>query len=176
MHRIPVWDIFVRISHWTVALLVIGELTVIDEDWAIHRWAGYVVLGVVFLRLVWGLIGTQHARFSAFPPSLEAARAHLAGLFGGRHELHLSHNPLGALMAYNLWVSLVAICVTGIMMGTDAFWGVDWVEESHEILANWVMVCVLLHVAGVMFETRTSKVNLVRAMITGKKEIPGPGE
>lgn len=176
MQRIPVWDIFVRVTHWTVAVLVLAELTLLDEDWAVHRWAGYVVLALVALRLIWGLIGSRHARFSAFPPSLRAAWAHLAGLLRGRHELHLSHNPLGALMAYNLWASLIAVCVTGILMTTKTFWGVDWVEESHEIISNWVMISVILHVAGVVFDTRYSKVNLVRAMITGQKEIPGPGE
>lgn len=176
MQRIPVWDILVRITHWTVAVLVIGELTVLDEDWAVHRWAGYVVLALVALRLVWGLIGPRHARFSSFPPSLRAARTHLAGMLRGRHEPYLSHNPLGALMAYNLWASLVAVCVTGIMMTTKTFWGVDWVEETHEIVANWVMISVLLHVGGVVFDTWYSKVNLVRAMVTGQKEIPGPGE
>jgi cytochrome b len=176
MQRIPVWDIVVRFTHWAVAVLVIGELTVLDDDWAVHRWAGYAVLALVALRLVWGLIGSRHARFSAFPPRLKAARAHLAGLLRGRRERHLSHNPLGALMVYNLWASLIAVCVTGIMMTTRTFWGVEWVEGLHEVIANWVMISGLLHVAGVVFETRTSNVNLVRAMITGEKEIPGPGE
>jgi cytochrome b len=155
---------------------VIGELTAIDDDSSLHRWAGYVVLGMIALRLVWGLVGSRYARFSAFPPSLKAARADLAGLLRGRRELHLSHNPLGALMAYNLWAALIATCITGIMMTTRTWWGVEWVEETHELVANWVMVSVVLHVAGVVFETRTSKVNLVRAMVTGRKEIPGPGE
>ena len=176
MQRIPVWDFFVRVTHWSVAALVLAELTVLDEDWAVHRWAGYVVLGLVALRLIWGLIGPQYARFSSFPPSLKAARTHLAGLLRRRRKLHLSHNPLGALMAYNLWASLIAVCVTGIMMTTRTFWGADWVEESHEIIANWVLISVIFHVVGVVFDTRYTKVNLVRAMITGQKEIPGPGE
>lgn len=175
MHRIPVWDIFVRITHWTVAALVLAELSLLDEDWAVHRWAGYAVLALVALRLVWGLIGPRHARFSDFPPSLQAARAHLAGLLRGRHTLHLSHNPLGALMAYNLWASLVAVCLTGIAMTTRTFWGVELVEEVHEVIAHWVVISVVLHVAGVAFETWHSKVNLVKAMINGQKEIPGPG-
>ena len=175
MQRIFVWDIVVRVTHWAVAALVLAELTILDEDWAIHRWAGYAVLALVALRLAWGLIGPRYARFNAFPPSLRAAVVHLAGLLRGKHELHLSHNPLGALMAYNLWASLIAICVTGILMTTRTFWGVDWVENSHEIIADWVLVSVLLHVAGVAFETWHSKVNLVRAMITGQKEIPRPG-
>jgi cytochrome b len=173
MQRIPVWDIFVRVTHWSVALLVLAELTFLDDDWAVHRWAGYVVLGLVALRLVWGLVGSRHARFSSFPPSLHAARAHLAGLLRGRHMRHLSHNPLGALMAYNLWASLVAVCITGILMTT---WGVEWVEEIHEVIANWVLISVILHVAGVVIEGRRSNVGLIRAMIDGQKVIPGPGE
>ena len=176
MRSIPVWDILVRVTHWTVAVLVIAELTVIDEDWALHRWIGYTVLGLVALRLLWGLVGTRHARFAAFPASLAGARAHLGDLLRGRRETHLSHNPLGALMAYNLWAALIAVGVTGWLMTTDAFWGVEWVEEVHEVIANWILISVLLHVAGVTFETWYSKVNLVRAMITGRKEIPGPGE
>lgn len=176
MQRVLVWDILVRVTHWAVAALVIAELTFLDEDWAAHRWAGYAVLVLVAFRLVWGLIGPRSARFSAFPPSLKAARAHLLGMLQGRHDLHLSHNPLGALMAYNLWASLIAVCVTGVLMTTRTFWGVDWVEETHEIIANWVLISIALHVAGVAFESRRSKTNLVRAMINGKKDMPHPRE
>ena len=174
MQRIPVWDIFVRVSHWSIAVLVVAELSVLDEDWAVHRWAGYVVLALVTLRLVWGLIGTRHARFSAFPPSLSAARAHLAGVLARRHQIHLSHNPLGALMAYNLWASLVVVCVTGILITSYKFWGMSVVEGLHEVSANWVMISVGLHLAGVIFDTLYSRVNVVRAMINGTKEIPEP--
>jgi cytochrome b len=176
MRSIPVWDIFVRATHWTVAALVIADLSLLDGEAKVHHWAGYVVLGLVALRLVWGLIGPRFARFSAFPPSLQAARAHLAGLLRGQRELHLSHNPLGALMVYNLWASIIMACVSGYLMTTDAFFGVEWVEGAHEAIANWLMISVVLHVAGVLFETRASNVNLVRAMITGDKQIPGPGE
>ena len=173
---IPVWDIFVRVTHWSVAVLVVADLTVFDDDWAVHRWAGYVVLALVALRLVWGLIGPRYARFKAFPPSLQAARAHLKGLLRGRREPHLSHNPLGALMAYNLWASLVVVCVTGILITSFKFWGIELVEGLHEVSANWVLISVGLHLAGVAFDTWHSKVNLVRAMITGQKEMPGREE
>ncbi len=176
MRSIPVWDIFVRFTHWSVAVLVIADLTVFDDDWAVHRWAGYVVLALVALRLVWGLIGPRYARFKAFPPSLQAARAHLKGLLRGRREPHLSHNPLGALMAYNLWASLVVVCVTGILITSFKFWGIELVEGLHEVSANWVLISVGLHLAGVAFDSWHSKVNLVRAMITGQKEIPGREE
>jgi cytochrome b len=76
-------------------------------------------------------------------------------------------------MAYNLWASLIVVCISGILMTTRTFWGVDWVEETHEIVSNWVLISVLLHLGGVAFESWYSKVNLVRAMITGDKEISG---
>ena len=176
MRSIPVWDVFVRVTHWTVATLVIADLSLLDGEAKAHHWAGYVVLGLVALRLVWGLIGPRFARFSAFPPSLQAARAHLAGVLRGRHELYLSHNPLGALMVYNLWAAIILAGVSGHLMTTDAFFGVDWIEEVHEAVANWLILSVVLHVAGVLFEMRASNVNLIRAMITGEKQIPGPGE
>lgn len=176
MQTIRVWDIFVRVTHWSVAVLVIAELTFLDEEWAVHRWAGYVVLALVAVRLVWGLVGPKYVRFSAFPFSFQAAKAHLAGLLRGERKTHLSHNPLGALMAYNLWASLAVVCVTGVVITSFKFWGIGAVGGLHEVLANWVLISVGLHLAGVAFDTWHSKVNLVRAMITGTKEIPGPGD
>lgn len=176
MRHIPVWDIFVRVTHWVVATMVLAELVVVHPDSLTHRLVGYTVVTLVVLRLVWGLIGPRHARFSSFPPSLQAARSHLAGLARGEEDLHLSHNPLGALMVYNLWATMIALGVTGYMMTTDAYWGVAWVANLHSALADWVALCVCLHLVGVFYDTRRSKVNLVRAMITGKKQIPGPGE
>ncbi len=176
MREIPVWDVFVRMTHWTVAILVLVDLFLTDGDSKVHRWAGYAVLGLLALRLIWGLIGPQFARFSAFPPSLQAARAHLADLLQGRHKLYLSHNPLGALMVYNLWASLIAAGVSGHMMTTALFFGIEWVEELHELISSWLTISVALHVVGVMYESRASNVNLIEAMITGRKQINGPGE
>ncbi len=172
--RVRAWDPFVRAFHWTLVTLVLLNLFVLDEEGAAHRWAGYAVAGLIAARLVWGLIGPRIARFSAFPPSAGAAVEHLKGMVAGRRETpHLSHNPLGALMVYNLLGTLALIAATGWMMTTAAFWGVEWVEEVHEALANWLMVSVLLHVAGVAVESRRSGVNLVGAMVTGWKRMPG---
>ncbi len=75
-------------------------------------------------------------------------------------------------MVYNIWLSVIAIGVTGFMMTTITFFGIDWVEELHEAVFNWLLFSVALHVAGVAFDTRRSGVNLVRAMINGRKTIP----
>lgn len=175
MQSVKVWDGFVRLFHWGTALLFFANFTLLDGEDKLHAYAGYVVFALVLLRLVWGLVGSEHARFSAFRPRPSAIAAHLKGLFGGETELHLSHNPLGALMVYNLLAVLVLTGVTGLMLESDTFWGVAWVEDFHEIVTDYGLICVGLHVAGVIFETRRSKVNLVMAMFTGRKEIPEQG-
>lgn len=172
MQAVKVWDPLVRIIHWAVALLFFANLTVIDEESAAHIYIGYVVFGLILIRLVWGLIGTRYARFSAFRPSLSAAVRHLVNLLTGRRETHLSHNPLGALMVYNLLAALVLVSLTGVMADTGPFQGMDWVEEAHELVVNYTTLCVGLHVAGVLVDGWLSKTNLVKAMLTGKKEIP----
>ncbi len=172
MRSVKVWDPLVRVIHWGTALLFLANYVLLEEDGAPHRIAGYLLFALVLMRCVWGLTGTRYARFSAFWPSLSEVRRHLFALSRREPETHLSHNPLGAIMVYNMLLTLLLIGTTGIMMGTDTFWGIAWVEEWHEILADYAVVCVGLHLAGVMFETWRSKINLVKAMITGRKEIP----
>ena len=172
--EVRVWDPLVRLSHWTIAAAVILNGLILDPDAAAHLWIGYVALGVLGLRLLWGVVGFGAARLSAFPPSLGAARVHAQALLAGRAAAHMSHNPLGTLMVYNVWATLALISVTGIMMGSDTFFGVDWVEQTHEVLANWLLLSAVLHVAGVVLDQRLTGVNLVRAMVTGTKRMPEP--
>jgi cytochrome b len=170
--QVPVWDPLVRLIHWSLALMILLNGAFIEEESTTHEWIGYIALGLVGLRLVWAFIGPKHARFSAFPPSPARALSHLKAMLAGDRSVHLSHNPLGALMAYNIWASVIVIGVTGYMMTTITFFGIDWVEEVHEAVFNWLVVSVVLHVAGVGFDTWRSGVNLIRAMINGRKSIP----
>lgn len=171
---VRVWDPFVRVFHWSLVTLFTLNIAILDDESKAHEWAGYAVLGLVAARILWGFVGTRHARFSAFPPSAGAAWEHVEELLGGREprETHLSHNPLGALMVYNLLVCMVALGVTGWMMTLNAYWGAEWLEELHEAIANWALLSVGLHVAGVAVETWRSKVPLAKAMVTGWKLMP----
>jgi cytochrome b len=169
---VRVWDPLVRLIHWGVAGGVLLNATVLEDESTAHETVGYVVLGFVLVRLAWGLIGTSHARFAAFPPNPVAALRHLAGLLRGHHRVHLSHNPAGALMVYNLWATLIGLGLTGYMMGTPRFFGMEWVEELHEGLFAWLMVSVALHVAAVLLDSWLTRTPLVRAMIDGRKRIP----
>lgn len=171
---IPVWDPLVRLIHWGLVLLILLNSAVIDEDGLMHQWVGYSAFALVAVRLAWGILGPEPARFRAFPPSLSRAWQNLIGMLRGDRVVHLSHNPLGALMVYNLWATVAALGITGYMMGSLTFYGVEWVEELHEVAFNWLMLSVALHVAAVFFETWRSGVPLIRAMIDGRKRIP-PG-
>lgn len=173
MRRVRTWDPFVRAFHWSLVIFVALDAFILDPEGKAHAYVGYAIAVLIVLRLVWGFIGARNARFSAFPPSISAARRHAASLLKREKDApHESHNPLGALMVYNLLASLAVITATGIAMRTDMFWGVEWVEEVHEVVVNWLLISVGLHVAGVVFETRRSGVNLVRAMVTGWKVLP----
>ena len=112
----PRWDSLVPLTHWGIAGAVLVNAAITEEGSQIHVWVGYGVLGLLILRIVWGAIGTESARFSSFPPSLAAARGHLADMIGGRHRPYRSHNPLGSLMAYALWATLAVVVATGIGM------------------------------------------------------------
>ncbi|WP_209506966.1 MULTISPECIES: cytochrome b/b6 domain-containing protein [unclassified Ruegeria] len=171
-HEVQVWDPLVRLVHWVVALCVLINAAISNPEGAFHEYVGYVVLALVLLRLLWGLTGPAFARFTAFPLSSRSALNHLRDMGRGDRSVHLSHNPLGALMVYNLWATLLALCVTGIMMGTVRFFGVEWVEGLHELAFNWLMLSVLLHVAGVFIDQWRTGVALAKAMITGRKNIP----
>ena len=169
---IAVWDPLVRLIHWTLAPTILLNSTILEEESTAHEWIGYTALGLVALRLVWALVGTKNARFSAFPPNPMRAIRYAGAVMSGDRTVHLSHNPLGSLMVYNIWLTVIALGVTGYMMTTIRYFGVDWVEAAHEIAFTWLMISVALHLAGVVFDTRRSGINLVRAMVNGRKSVP----
>ena len=173
---IMVWDPLVRLVHWSVALSILLNGTVLDGENKFHEWIGYIAAGLVGIRLVWGFVGPRHARLSAFPPNPFAALRHLSSLSRGEKAVHLSHNPLGALMVYNIWTTILFLGVTGYMMGTLRFFGVDWVENVHEIAFDWLLFSIVLHIGGVIFDTWRTGVPLIRAMVDGRKRIPSSRE
>ena len=144
----------------------------IDDDSKLHQWVGYGIIGLVLLRILWGFAGSHYARFASFPPSLEGAREQLIDIATHRSRVHVGHTPLGAWMIYNLLLALLVLCLSGYLMTTDMFWGVEWPEEVHEAAVTWTEVSVVLHILAVIHESRRTGVNLPRAMIRGYKDIP----
>lgn len=167
-----VWDPLVRVFHWSLVVGFTANAFFTDDDSALHEIVGYSVVVLIALRIVWGFVGTRYARFASFPPSARDAVDQLSDMASGRTRVHLGHTPLGALMIYNLLLSILAIGATGFMMTTDAFWGIEWVEDLHETLVLWAEFSIVAHVAAVLWESHRTGVNLPRAMVSGIKSVP----
>jgi cytochrome b len=169
---IAVWDPLVRLFHWSLAVsFVIAWLTA-DEWESLHIWAGYAAGALIAFRVLWGVVGPRYARFAQFMRPPATTLGYLSATLRGREPRYIGHNPLGALMIIALMFGLAGTAVTGWMYTLDAFWGVEWVEETHELLANVMLALVFLHVAGVVFASLRHGENLVRAMVVGRKRAP----
>lgn len=165
---IPVWDFFVRISHWAVAIAYVVAYLTEDDLLPLHVWAGYLVGGLVSLRFVWGLIGPRHARFTDFVRGPRSVLAYLLDLVAFRAKRYLGHSPAGGAMALALWLSLLGTVWSGLELFAVEKGGEFW-EEIHEGLASLTLILVVLHIVGVTLASLVHRENLVRAMITGKK-------
>jgi cytochrome b len=167
---IKVWDPLVRLFHWSL-VTGIALAWITSEGWdRAHEITGYIIAGLVGFRLLWGLIGSKHARFSDFVRGPGAVLAYVKQMPRGRAPRFIGHNPAGGAMVVLLILSTIAICLTGWMMSLDAFWGVEWVEDVHEAFATAMLVLIGLHVAGVIYSSLEHRENLVRAMVTGRKK------
>jgi len=189
------WDPLVRLTHWGVALAVVLNGLITEDGSDIHVWIGYAVIAFLALRLLWGFLGPSEVRFSSFPPSLSAALGHVYDVLSGKRELHRSHNPLGTLIIYAMWASLIVVSATGVAMsgapfdveasapistayadedyeeeeGEEEGESAEWLEETHELASNFLLFLAAVHVAGVSFESWRSRTNLIKSMVTGER-------
>lgn len=170
MQKILVWDWPVRLGHWLLAgAFCVAWLTSESESWRlVHVIAGATVLAVVSYRLVWGLIGSVHARFSHFLRGPEAVAGYLGSLLKLSPQHYTGHNPAGgwaivALLGLGLLSSL-----SGWLLYDDIF--ADTVEELHEGLASLMLAVVVIHLAGVFSGSLLHNENLPRAMLNGHKQ------
>ncbi len=179
---VRVWDPLVRVFHWTLVLSFAIAWVSADEFDTLHFWAGYTIAALVAFRVVWGIIGTRHARFTDFIYRFSTIKSYLIDLAALRPKHYVGHNPAGGLMVIILLLSLGLLTFTG--MASVAIDGIGplastwvesisghWMEDVHEAVANLVLAFVLFHIAGVLVSSLVHGENLVRAMINGKKEI-----
>jgi cytochrome b len=174
-----VWDLFVRLFHWT---LVVGfTIAYFTEDpLIVHVWAGYVVGALIVARVVWGLIGPRYARFSDFVYGPVATLRYLRDLILLRSPRYLGHSPGGGAMVMLLLVFLAATVLTGLLVyGGEQQAGPlagmlskdtgEAIEEVHDVVANITLALVIAHIAAVALASFVHRENLVGAMITGYK-------
>lgn len=170
-----VWDPLVRVLHWTLVAGVAAAWLTEDAQSA-HQIIGYIVVGALTLRLLWGVVGTHYARFAQFVHSPAGVWRYARAVRRDAAPRYIGHNPLGGWMVVALLLTLSAIGGTGMLMTSDAFWGEEWLEELHEMLASGLLVLVTAHIGGVIHASRMQRENLVRAMLSGTKPAAQAGD
>ena len=179
--KIEIWDWPLRAFHWLLVIsvmsaVVTGELGGNLIDW--HGRFGVLIFGLLIFRIIWGFVGTAHARFANFFPTPARVKAYLQGHWQG-----LGHNPLGALSVIALLGVLAILVGTGLFANDDiAFQGPlyslvdkslsDRLSGLHNRIFNLLALMVALHIAAIIFYARVKKDNLVGPMLTGKKVVP----
>lgn len=202
--RVKVWDIGVRLFHWTLVVLFTVSYLSGDDESMLHVYAGYGVIALVAFRILWGFVGTRYARFSDFIRGPKTTMGYARSLLSGKPIHYLGHNPLGGWMVIALLLSLAGACWSGLEAyaaeghgplaqqeslfiqsalahGDEAEGkngkengGDEFWEETHEVLANLSLLLVVLHIAGVAVASVMHRENLVKAMIKGYKNIQKP--
>lgn len=183
MSAVRIWDLPTRVFHWLfVAACATAWVSGDDPRYTdLHLFAGYVALGLVGFRLVWGVIGGRYARFAQFVRGPSAVIAHLQNLFSPARGYDTGHNPAGAVAIILMLGLVFALGLTGLVVfgGEEGFGplagmfsiaqGVS-VHEWHEFLAWTLLAIVILHIAAVVLESRLQRQNLPRSMVTGMKQ------
>ncbi len=181
-----VWDLPVRIMHWTLAFAVLGSWLTQELDGDYFAWhvrLGYVVLVTAVARVIWGFVGTRHARFGAFVRSPAAAWRYL------RHWVaraptdaprYIGHNPLGALAILAMLAMLIAQAVTGLFANDQIFsvgplFGYvspplsDELTGVHKQLFDWLVAVIAVHIGAAFLYLFWKRDNLILPMLTGRK-------
>jgi cytochrome b len=178
-----VWDIPVRLFHWTLALLI-GFLYLSQKmgwmQW--HVYAGCATLALVLFRIVWGLIGSTHARFGDFLYGPGAIIGYIKTLPSRTAAKFAGHNPLGGISVVLILLCVLAQAVTGLLSNDDiAMEGPlvkfiekdlsDWLTSIHRLNFNVLLALIAVHVGAVMYYLIYKKENLIRPMFTGRKNL-----
>jgi cytochrome b len=182
---VKVWDVPTRLFHWSFAVCVIlliitGKTGGDAMEW--HERLGYITLGLLLFRVVWGFVGSQHARFASFLRGPEEVKRYLQDLIKGRTKPSVGHNALGG------WSVLSMLALIGTQVGTGLFAhdGImlsgplaHTVSETlssalttvHRTISNLILIAIGLHVCAIAFYVFVKKDNLVMPMISGYKRF-----
>ncbi len=187
LQPIPIWDLPVRLFHWSLAvLLVISWATaqIGGNTMIYHLWSGYAVLTLVLFRLLWGCWGSTHARFNDFVRGPRAAIRYARALLRGETPPYPGHNPLGGWMVILLLLVLSLQAGTGLFANDDIFtegplypWvskaGSDFLTRIHKLNFDILLILISLHVLAALFYLFGKHENLILPMLTGRKWL-GP--
>lgn len=172
MKNILVWDLPIRLFHWTfagslTAALAIGFL--VDDDspvFQLHMLFGLVAAFALAVRVVLGIAGSRYNRFTAMPLRPVEVVRYLFGAFTGKARRYIGHNP-GCALAAILMFTLVPLLVA-----SGAGWLGETGAELHEGLAIALGTTIGAHLLGIIWHSVRHKEALALSMVTGRKEGP----
>lgn len=172
MNKPMVYDLPMRIFHWVFAGLFITSFliakTVDDESviFSYHMLAGITLSATVLLRILWGLVGTRHARFASFPLKPTQLAEYFKSMITGKTKLYAGHNPASSWAAILMMTLALGLGLTGYLMANGQK---ESFEDIHELLANLFLITAAAHVAGIVFHTFIHKDMIGLSMLNGKK-------
>lgn len=178
---IRIWDLPIRIFHWLLVLCITGSFVTInlgDEFIQWHAYFGYSILTLLIFRIIWGFIGSTHARFASFFPTKKAIFDYLSG----SSPRVLGHNPVGAISVFALLFVLSVQVMTGLFVDDEvSFQGpltkyvsssisslLSQIHEGNQVL---ILTLIVIHVAAIIFYKKFKGEDLIGPMISGDKEI-----
>ena len=183
---VRVWDAPVRLFHWLLVLLFAFMFFTgkSGSDWLTwHVRSGYAVFALVIFRVLWGFVGSTHARFSSFLAGPKACIEFLRHLMKRSPSSYAGHNPLGGWMVLVLLLSLAFQVSTGLFSNDDLLFEGPLAslvsKETSDRLTGWhvwnfnlLLVLAGLHILAVLYHWLFMKENLIGAMFTGMKRMP----
>ncbi|HAE90055.1 MAG TPA: cytochrome B [Idiomarina sp.] len=166
-----IWDIGIRLFHWSIALAFVLNYFLLEPGETAHQIAGYYAFAWLIFRVVWGFLGPQRARFSDFFPTPSRIKTHITQLKQRQLPRDAGHNPLGGVVILLMMVLLAYQATTGFMLEeVDAFYGSSMLEDLHELGAHTLFALVCLHIIAVIFVQWWGRIQLIRPMITGRRD------
>jgi cytochrome b len=183
MATVKVWDLPTRLFHWSlVAVFAFQYITVelLDDAMQLHFYGGYVALGIILFRIIWGFVCTYHARFSNFVYSPNTAFSYAKDSAKGNAQTYLGHNPLGGYSVLVILAVMLTQASSGLFMTDDIFldgpyYGVmgdsidDIMNFLHHNAITVMYGLIALHLVAIIWYSVKKKQKLVPAMIHGNK-------
>ncbi len=165
--KILIWDRIVRLGHWLLACsFIVAYMSAESERWrVVHVVSGCLVFAAVIMRVVWGFVGSYHARFINFVRHPKHAWAYLKSLTNKKPEHHEGHNPAGGWAVLGLLSLSLLASVTGWMAYNNL--GGTKLSEWHELASNLAVLLVIVHVFAVIVSSYLHRENLITSMFTG---------
>lgn len=173
MRKHLIYDIPTRIFHGLFSVLFVTAFFIaknVDDEspvFSYHMLAGLTLGGLVFLRIIWGFIGTRYARFSSFALCPKELVDYIKNIFTGGKRKWNGHNPASSWAALVMLASALLLAISGILM-TSGY--KETFEDIHGLIANIFLITVLFHITGVILHSLRHKDGIALTMLHGHKE------